>query len=64
MNKKALLITLILINSISLVTASPRWYVNDCAGEFANYFIGKGFSELTNGNEAEAEKTSCSNGSE
>ena len=56
MNKKTLLITLILIISISLLTASPLWYTNNCSDFFPHYFIGKGFAEIKNDNEAQAEK--------
>ncbi len=56
MNNKALFVTLIIMNITSLLIATPSWYTNNFANQFSDYFIGKGFSEITNGNEAEAEK--------
>jgi hypothetical protein len=56
MNKKTLLITLFLIISISLLTASPDWYKSDYSQVYPGYFLGKGYAEIKNNNEAQAEK--------
>ncbi|MDP8241462.1 MAG: hypothetical protein RAP70_06460 [Candidatus Celaenobacter antarcticus] len=56
MNKKALIITLILISTTSILIATPSWYTNNYVNQFSGYFIGKGFSEIKNGNEAASEK--------
>lgn len=36
--------------------ATPSWYTNNYPNQFSDYFIGKGFAEIKNNNEAQAEK--------
>ncbi len=56
MKKSYIILTLFLIFIYTVSYTTPNWYISNVESQFSDYFIGKGFADIKNGNEAEAEK--------
>lgn len=52
---KAKFIFFIILSNIIALAAIPNWFISDISEERLNYFIGKGFATIQNGNILEAE---------
>ncbi len=52
---KAKVLLLILVSFSITLSAIPNWFTSNTSKEYPNYYIGKGFAKIQNGNIAEAE---------
>ena len=52
---KTKVLLLILVSLSITLSAIPNWFTSNVSVEYLNYFVGKGFAKIQNGNIAEAE---------